>query len=234
MVSPEQAQWVLEKIVVPGLVGLGGALLGARRARRTIHVSRLTEAEARAYEEALADFKALRQWAAYQLRQQELSDRSVGWPPEDKNRTRMLEEAKIRALDRLRDTQAVGAVELSEGAVRVISELIAEWESDSPDRSSGQGIVYEYDAMTSKYLRYFKERRLVDLGEMWETTWWMHRMRRAVWRQVYRGYWTIRDWRAMRETDRFIRDRQRQQLAQKAAAGGAPTTEPPASAPPEG
>jgi hypothetical protein len=47
-------------------------------------------------------------------------------------------------------------------------------------------------------------------------------------------YWTIRDWRAMRETDRFIRDRQRQQLAQKAAAGGAPTTEPPASAPPEG
>jgi len=49
MVSPEQAQWVLEKIVVPGLVGLGGALLGARRARRTIHVSRLTEAEARAY-----------------------------------------------------------------------------------------------------------------------------------------------------------------------------------------
>jgi hypothetical protein len=207
MVNPEQAQWVLDKIVVPGLVGLGGALLGARRARRTIHVSRLTEAEARAYEETLADFKALRRHAAYQVRQQELSDRSVGWVPEDETRTRELQEAGVHALDRLRDTEAVGAVELSEGAVRVIRELLAAWDDDSPDRSSGQGIVYEYDSITSQYLRYFKERRLVDLGEMWEVTWWIRRGRRALWRQVLKPWWAFRNWRAMRESDRTIRDR---------------------------
>jgi hypothetical protein len=210
MVNTELAQWVVEKIVVPGLVGLGGVTLGLRKSRRTIHVSRLTEAEAKAYEDVLADFKAIRRWAAYELRQQELSDTSVGWPPEDKDRTRMLKEAKDRAFESLRDTEAVGAVELSEGAVRVIKEFIAEWERDSPDRSEGSGIVYENDFMSHKYLRYFKERRLVDLGEMRETTWWLHRMRRAVWTQIYRGWSRFRNWRAMRAADRVIRKRQQE------------------------
>jgi hypothetical protein len=80
-----------------------------------------------------------------------------------------LERESRQAFERIRDAEAIGAIELSDGAVDVLREFVAA--KDDPNRSDSDGVYYEEDAFTERCIRGFRDARLVAMGEMWGTTW---------------------------------------------------------------
>jgi hypothetical protein len=142
-------------------------------------VQRLTKDEMKAYDEVLKDLKLLRKNAAAILRDHRYRENNPlvdDWSKMEAKDAKLERESQ-QAFERIRDAEAIGPIELSEDAVEVLREFIAE--KDSPDRSDGDGIYWEEDAFTERCIRDFQDARLVAMGVMWGTTWWLHRKVRA-------------------------------------------------------
>jgi hypothetical protein len=208
--TPEQmAIGVLTHVVIPALSALFGGWLGTRQMRRTIRVQRLTEGELQAYDEVLDDLKVMKRTAAAILRDYYYREQypSLDGSTQQNPKVPEWERESNTAFERIRDAEAIGAVDLSEAAVAVLREFIAQ--KDGPDRSDGDGIHWEEDAFADRCLRDFQEARLVALGEMTATRWWFRRKRRALADRVVTWWHRRRMEREVRQWQQQMEERER-------------------------